>query len=127
MQATVTFLLVVQNMPAPLDVRCMLVYMSLADWQVPSGNLLLHDHCAHKCMGTQPTRSHTNSETLPGFWDINGVEAHCLLDSGCEGVMIFPNFIHTMGIVPIKLEQLIGLQLACMGSKSTINYGAKNP
>ena len=31
-----------------------------------------------------------------------------------------------MGIVPIKLEQPIGLQLACMGSKSTINYGAKS-
>ena len=63
---------------------------------------------------------------LSGYWDINGIRAHCLLDSGCEGVMISPNFIHTMGIVPIKLEQPIGLQLACVGSKSTINYGAKS-
>ena len=40
--------------------------------------------------------------------------------------MISPDFICAMGIVPIKLEQLIGLQLACMGSKSTINYGARS-
>ena len=40
--------------------------------------------------------------------------------------MISPDFIHAMGIIPIKLEQPIGLQLACVGSKSTINYGAKS-
>ena len=40
--------------------------------------------------------------------------------------MISPNFICATGIVPIKLEQPIGLQLACVGSKSTINYGAKS-
>ena len=40
--------------------------------------------------------------------------------------MISPDFICTTGIVPIKLEQPIGLQLMCMGSKSTINYGAKS-
>ena len=77
-------------------------------------------------MGTQPTRSHTDSETLLGYWDINGIRAHCLLDSGCEGVMISPDFICATGIIPIKLEQPIGLQLTCMGSKSTINYGAKS-
>ena len=80
-----------------------------------SGVLPLHDHRAHKHTGMQPTRSHTNSKTLLGYWDINGVRAHCLLDSGCEGVMISPDFIHATGIVPIKLEQPIGLQLACVG------------
>ena len=40
--------------------------------------------------------------------------------------MISPDFIRTTGIVPIKLEQPIGLQLACVGSKSTINYGARS-
>ena len=40
--------------------------------------------------------------------------------------MISPDFIRAMGIVPIKLEQPIGLQLACVGSKSTINYGARS-
>jgi len=40
--------------------------------------------------------------------------------------MISPDFICATGIVPIKLEQPIGLQLACVVSKSTINYGAKS-
>ena len=72
----------------------------------PSGNLPLYNHCVHKHMDTWPTWSHTDSETLSGYWDINGVKAHCLLDSGCEGVMISPDLMHAMGIVPINLEQL---------------------
>ena len=40
--------------------------------------------------------------------------------------MISPDFIRATGIVPIKLEQPIGLQLTCMGSKSAINYGARS-
>ena len=40
--------------------------------------------------------------------------------------MISSDFIHATGIVPIELEQLIGLQLACVGSKSTINYGTRS-
>ena len=40
--------------------------------------------------------------------------------------MISPDFIRATGIVPIKLEKPIGLQLACVGSKATINYGAKS-
>ena len=91
-----------------------------------SGVPPLHDHRVHKRMGTRPTRSCTDSKMLSGYWDINGVQAHCLLDSGCKGVMISPDFIHAMGIIPIKLEQPIGLQLTCVGSKSTINYGAKS-
>ena len=37
--------------------------------------------------------------------------------------MISPNFICAMGIVPIRLEKLIGVQLTCVGSKSTITFG----
>ena len=40
--------------------------------------------------------------------------------------MISPNYAWATGIKTFKLEQPIGLQLACMGSKSTINYGAKS-
>ena len=58
---------------------------------------------------------------LSGYWEINGTQAHCLLDS--EGVMISPNYIQAMGIPMFELEQPVRLQLTCMGSKSTINYG----
>ena len=40
--------------------------------------------------------------------------------------MISPDYAWATGIKTFKLEQLIGLQLACVGSKSTINYGAKS-
>ena len=40
--------------------------------------------------------------------------------------MISPNYAQATGIRTFKLEQPIGLQLACVGSKSTINYGAKS-
>ena len=52
--------------------------------------------------------------------------AHCLLDIGYEGVMISPNYVRATGIPIFKLEHPVGLQLACMGSKSTINYGVKS-
>ena len=56
---------------------------------------------------------------------MNETCAHCLLDSGCEGVMVSPNFARATGMKLTKLEQPIGLQLACVGSKSTINYGTE--
>ena len=39
--------------------------------------------------------------------------------------MVSPDFARAMGMTLAKLEQPIGLQLACVGSKSTINYGTE--
>ena len=39
--------------------------------------------------------------------------------------MVSPDFACAMGMKLTKLEQPIGLQLACVGSKSTINYGTE--
>ena len=39
--------------------------------------------------------------------------------------MVSPNFACATGMKLAKLEQPIGLQLACVGSKSTINYGTE--
>ena len=84
----------------------------------------VYDHHAHKCMGARPKRSHESNQTLSGYWEVDGTKAHCLLDSGCEGIMISPNFTHAMGLVTKKLENPVALQLACVGSKLTISYGA---
>ena len=62
---------------------------------------------------------------LSGFGEVNGTHAHCLLDSSCEGVMVSPDFARATGMKLMRLEQHIGLQLLCVGSKSTINYGTK--
>ena len=40
--------------------------------------------------------------------------------------MISPDYVRATGIPIFKLEHPVGLQLACMGSKSMINYGAKS-
>ena len=40
--------------------------------------------------------------------------------------MISPDNFQATGIPTFKLEHPVRLQLACMGSKSTINYGAKS-
>ena len=48
------------------------------------------------------------------------------IDSGCEGVLISPDYVQAMGIPIFKLEHPVGLWLACVGSKSMINYGAKS-
>ena len=61
--------------------------------------------------------------TLVGYWEINSVKAHCLLDSGSEGVLLSPEFTRATGIKTFALEKPIALQLACIGSRSMINYG----
>ena len=52
------------------------------------------------------------------------MKAHCLIDSGCKGIMISPSFIRVAKIEPFLLDKPIGIQLAVTGSKSIINYGA---
>jgi Aspartyl protease len=70
-----------------------------------------------------PDRPCHENRTLLGYWEINGMKAHCLLDSGSEGVLLSPKFTRAMGMKTFTLEQPIALQLACIGSQSTINYG----
>ncbi|KIJ47419.1 hypothetical protein M422DRAFT_128056, partial [Sphaerobolus stellatus SS14] len=49
--------------------------------------------------------------------------AHCLLDSGCEGIMISSDFVRANKLPKFELEKPVILQLACVGSKSTVQYG----
>src|SRR6266481_3509078 len=72
----------------------------------------------------EPSRPREGNHTLSRFWEVHGVRAHCLLDSGCEGVMASSNFAWAMGMAMFRLDQPVSLQLVCVGSKSTINYGA---
>ena len=65
----------------------------------------------------------SDNRTLAGYWEINGVKAHCLLDSRSEGVLLSLEFTRAMGIKTFALEKPIALQLACIGSQSMINYG----
>ena len=51
------------------------------------------------------------------------MKAHCLLDSGSEGVLLSLEFTRATCIKMFALEKPIALQLACIGSRSMINYG----
>ena len=64
----------------------------------------------------RPTRLPSDNRTLPGYWEINGMKAHCLLDSGSEGILLSPEFMRATGIKTFALEKPIALQLACIGS-----------
>jgi Aspartyl protease len=81
---------------------------------------MYHHRSKHR---TRPDRPHHENRTLSGYWEINGVKAHCLLDSGSEGVLLSPEFTRATGMKTFALEQPVALQLACIGSRSTINYG----
>ena len=72
---------------------------------------------------SRPLWKHNDNQPISVFWEIGGVKAHCLIDSGCKGIMISPNFIRVAKIEPFLLDQPIGIQLAVTGSKSVINYG----
>ncbi|KIJ42177.1 hypothetical protein M422DRAFT_119048, partial [Sphaerobolus stellatus SS14] len=54
---------------------------------------------------------------------IGGTKAHCFLDSGCEGIMISSDFVRANKLPKFELEKPVILQLACVGSKSTVQYG----
>ena len=41
----------------------------------------------------QPIWPHLDNHTLARYWEINGVKAHCLLDSGSEEVLLSPEFM----------------------------------
>ncbi|KIJ23249.1 hypothetical protein M422DRAFT_276210 [Sphaerobolus stellatus SS14] len=82
----------------------------------------VYDHQARKKARPLPTRGKEN-ETISVFWDIAGTKAHCLLDSGCEGIMISSDFVRANKIPKFELEKPVILQLACVGSKSTVQYG----
>jgi hypothetical protein len=54
------------------------------------------------------------NHTLSGYWEVNGVKAHYLLDRRSEGELLSPEFTHTMGMKMFALEQPIAMQLACL-------------
>jgi Aspartyl protease len=107
---------------APDDIAITFVMAVCSKTAAPNSavELMYHHRSKHR---TWPDRPRHENRTLSGYWEINGVKAHCLLDSGSEGVLLSPEFTRATGMKTFALEQPIALQLACIGSRSTINYG----
>ncbi|KIJ38962.1 hypothetical protein M422DRAFT_258377 [Sphaerobolus stellatus SS14] len=72
----------------------------------------VYDYRARKKARPLPTRGKEN-ETISVFCDIVGTKAHCLLDSGCEGIMISSDFVRANKLPKFELEKPVILQLAC--------------
>ena len=83
----------------------------------------VYDHRTRIRERSRPLWKRNDNQPISIFWEISGIKAHCLIDSGCEGIMITPNFIRAAKINLFLLDKPIGIQLAVTGSKSVINYG----
>ena len=83
----------------------------------------VYNHRARIKERSRPLWKRDEYRAISVFWEIGGVKAHCLIDSGCKGVMISPKFTQAAKIETFALEKPIGIQLAVTGSKSVINYG----
>ena len=83
----------------------------------------VYNHRARIKERSRPSRKCNGYRAISVFWEIGGIIAHCLIDSGCEGVMISPEFTQAAKIKTFALEKPIGIQMAVTGSKSVINYG----
>ena len=84
----------------------------------------VYDHRTRIRERSRPLRKCNDNQPISVFWEIGRTQAHCLMDSVCEGIMLSPNFIRVAKIEPFPLDKPIGIQLAVTGSKSVINYGA---
>jgi hypothetical protein len=84
---------------------------------------LMYDHRLRKKMQDSQPDCQSKTRPISAFWDIGSTKAHCLLDSGCEGTMMSPNFARAARLQVVSLEQPINLQLAIVGSHSIVNYG----
>ena len=83
----------------------------------------VYDHRTRIRERSRPLWKHNDNKLISVFCEIGRTKAHCLIDSGCKGIMISPNFIRAAKIKPFLLDKPIGIQLAVTGSKSVINYG----
>ena len=83
----------------------------------------VYNHCTQMKDCARPLWKCDDYRAISVFWEIGGIKAHCLIDSGCKGIMISPKFTKAGKIKMFTLDKPIGIQLAVTGSKFVINYG----
>ena len=64
----------------------------------------VYNHCTWIKDYAIPLQKHNDYRAISVFWDIGGVKAHCLIDSGCEGLMISPEFTRAVKIKTCTLK-----------------------
>ena len=67
----------------------------------------IYDHRTRMKDCVRPLQKHDDYRAIFVFWEIKGVKAHCLIDSGCKGVMTSPEFTRAAKIKTFTLKKPI--------------------
>ncbi|KZV87553.1 hypothetical protein EXIGLDRAFT_620526, partial [Exidia glandulosa HHB12029] len=73
----------------------------------------------------QPNRGAVARRFFEGYVEIGGVRAFTLVDTGTDTDMVSSRFAKVVGLKSFVLEKPVRLQMACVGSQSRINHGAR--
>jgi hypothetical protein len=73
----------------------------------------------------RPKVSAKARQCLAIYAPINGVQAYVLLDTGSTPDLLSPDFAKVAGVTPQSLGETVALDLGCIGSRSSINYGCE--
>ncbi|KAJ7599008.1 hypothetical protein C8J56DRAFT_1039881 [Mycena floridula] len=83
-------------------------------------------HCKFHVSGkklVRPSRSGEQKKCLTAWFEINGLKAYTLCDTGSTTDAISPDFAHTAKIKAHPLENPVNVALGTIGSRSKINFG----
>lgn len=88
---------------------------------------LRHDMSATEVRGTpsQPNRAAVSRRFFEGYVTVGGLRALTLIDTGTDTEMVSSAFAKVVGLKTFVLDTPVGLQMACVGSRSKINFGAR--
>ncbi|KAK7684481.1 hypothetical protein QCA50_012428 [Cerrena zonata] len=71
-------------------------------------------------------RPQRDFKCMTTYVEVNGLRGLALLDSGSSIDCVSPEFARIAKLKTIPLTKPVGLQLGCVGSRSTINFGTRN-
>lgn len=75
-------------------------------------------------MGDRPRYESADTYCLSAYVTINGLQALALFDSGSTNISITPDFVRVARVPLVTLKNSVWVQLGCVGSRSSITYGA---
>lgn len=86
-------------------------------------DLLFIGNLSRRNLG-QPVRDRKSQRCVEAYVQIEGHVAHALLDSGSNVDIISADFASATELKTFELKDPLNLQMACVGSKAKLQYGA---
>ena len=90
-----------------------------------SAMLSTRDREYRSAISPKDVRPHRDFKCMTTYVEVNGLRGLALLDSGSSIDCISPDFARVAKVNAFALEKPIGLQLGCVGSRSSINFGVR--